>query len=54
MVKTQAYTCSHGWAARSGSQSAASVEKAAKPWLSGDRMMKFMNLCVAPYLEERS
>ena len=54
MVKTQAYTCSHGWAARSGSQSAACVEKAAKPWLSGDRMMKFISLYVAPYLEERS
>ncbi len=58
MVKTRAYTCRHGKVLiasnRPDSQSAASAEKAAKPLLSGDRMMKFISLYVARYLQERS
>jgi hypothetical protein len=58
MVKTQAYTCSHGKVLfasnRPDSQSAAGAEEAAKLWLSGVRMMKFISLYVARYLQERS
>jgi len=50
MVKTRAYTCRHGKVLfasnRPDSQSAAGAEEAAEPWLSGDRMMKFISLYV--------